>query len=89
MQQLIIFSSYALADSTKLGEFSGTEISFLIDNSGSLYSDEVFSGSEQNDPDFKRVDFANALIDKFAKKKKLSICSFKVYKNLCGIMFYD
>ncbi len=52
MQQLIIFSSYALADSTKLGEFSGTEISFLIDNSGSLYSDEVFSGSEQNDPDF-------------------------------------
>ena len=82
------FSSYALADSTKLGEFSGTEISFLIDNSGSLYSDEVFSGSEQNDPDFKRVDFANALIDKFAKEKNYQFAASKftkTYVELCSM----
>lgn len=38
-------------------------IFFLIDNSGSMYSEELCPGSEENDLNFKRVDFANGVID--------------------------
>ena len=55
---------YFVADSSKLTSNLSTELVFIIDNSGSMYSVDEFADSEENDPEFKRVDVVNDLIDK-------------------------
>ena len=58
------FGKYFVADSSKLTSNLSTELVFLIDNSGSMYSKDEYADSEENDPEFKRVDVVNSLIDK-------------------------
>jgi hypothetical protein len=55
---------YFIADSSKLTSNLSTELVFLIDNSGSMYSKDEYEDSEENDPEFKRVEVVNDLIDK-------------------------
>lgn len=55
---------YFVADSSKLTSNLSTELVFIIDNSGSMYSVDEYADSEENDPEFKRVDVVNDLIDK-------------------------
>ncbi len=57
-----------IADDNILGKSDELEIYFLLDNSGSMYSEEVFEGSDANDPDFKRVTFSQQLISKIGDK---------------------
>lgn len=54
---------YALCDTSILMNRGKTNIFFLIDNSGSMYPKELMQTSEENDVEFKRLDFANNLID--------------------------
>lgn len=54
---------YALCDTSILDQKGETNIFFLIDNSGSMYPKELCAGSEENDVEFKRLDFATNLID--------------------------
>lgn len=54
---------YALCSSEILVRKGKTNIFFLIDNSGSMYPEELCANSEENDVDFKRLDFAVNLID--------------------------
>ncbi len=54
---------YALCDSSILMQKGTTNIFFLIDNSGSMYPEELCANSEENDVEFKRLDFAVNLID--------------------------
>ncbi|MCM1524593.1 MAG: VWA domain-containing protein, partial [Ruminococcus sp.] len=54
---------YALCDTSILESKSETNIFFLIDNSGSMYPEELCANSEENDVEFKRLDFAVNLID--------------------------
>ncbi len=57
---------YALCDNSILMQnvqMGKTKIFFLIDNSGSMYPEELCQGSEENDVEFKRLDFAMNLID--------------------------
>ena len=54
---------YALCDTSILMQKGKTNIFFLIDNSGSMYPEEQCAGSEENDVEFKRLDFATNLID--------------------------
>lgn len=54
---------YALCDSSVLMRKGSTNIFFLIDNSGSMYPQELCANSEENDVEFKRLDFAVNLMD--------------------------
>lgn len=54
---------YALCDTSIIMRKGNTNIFFLIDNSGSMYPEELCAGSEENDVEFKRLDFAVDLID--------------------------
>lgn len=59
---------YCVIDSNKYAPDSGYDIMFLIDNSGSMYSAEDCKNSDENDVDFKRVDFVEQFIDNFPDK---------------------
>lgn len=54
---------YAVCDASVLMQKGATNIFFLIDNSGSMYPEELCANSEENDVEFKRLDFATNLID--------------------------
>ena len=54
---------YAVCDASVIMQKGSTNIFFLIDNSGSMYPDELCANSEENDVEFKRLDFAVNLID--------------------------
>ena len=52
------------------------DIALVIDNSGSMYSQEQCSGSAENDIDFKRVDMAKSLVEKAAQTTRFSCYTF-------------
>ncbi len=70
------FEKYFIADSSKLTSNLATELVFVIDNSGSMYSKDEYSNSEENDPTFKRVDVINDLIDKLKGNYKFGAGKF-------------
>lgn len=57
------FSKYTLGDQAVINADMGVQVMLLIDNSGSMYPEELCSTSEENDVDFKRIDMAKELID--------------------------
>lgn len=67
---------YFIADSSKLTSNLSTEIVFLIDNSGSMYSAEEVPGSEENDVDFKRVSVVNDFIEELQGNYKFGAGKF-------------
>lgn len=70
------FGKYFIADSSKLTSNLATELVFIIDNSGSMYSVDEYANSEENDPLFKRVDVVNDLIDKLQGNYKFGAGKF-------------
>ncbi|MDE7295577.1 MAG: hypothetical protein K2N72_14230, partial [Oscillospiraceae bacterium] len=74
---------YALFDRAVLMSTGETKIFFLIDNSGSMYPEELCAGSEENDVEFKRLDFAVNLIDMMGKDFKYGAGEFSGgYSNI-------
>lgn len=67
---------YFIADSSKLKTSLSTELMFVIDNSGSMYSKDMVEGSEENDTQFKRVDLSNRIIDKLKGDYKFGAGKF-------------
>ena len=67
---------FFIADSSKLTSNLSTELVFLIDNSGSMYSSEEVAGSEENDVDFNRVDVTKKLVDKLQGNYKFGAGKF-------------
>ncbi|MDE6593128.1 MAG: VWA domain-containing protein [Oscillospiraceae bacterium] len=77
---------YALFDRAVLLSTGETKIFFLIDNSGSMYPEELCAGSEENDVEFKRLDFAVNLIDLLGKDFKYGAGEFSGgYSNIVPI----
>ncbi len=77
---------YALFDRAVLMRTGETKIFFLIDNSGSMYPEELCAGSEENDVEFKRLDFAVNLIDMLGKDFKYGAGEFSGgYSNIVPI----
>lgn len=70
------FGTYLVADGSTIGEKSKTRIHFLIDNSGSMYSDELIPNSPENDVEFRRLDFAKDLIEKFDDDFSFAVSRF-------------
>lgn len=52
------------------------DIALVIDNSGSMYSQEQCAGSAENDIEFKRVDMAKSLVEKAAQTTRFSCYTF-------------
>ncbi|MGN1089123.1 MAG: VWA domain-containing protein, partial [Huintestinicola sp.] len=67
---------YALCDTAVLMQKKQTNIFFLIDNSGSMYPDELCANSEENDVEFKRLDFATNLIDMLGAEANYGAAEF-------------
>ncbi|MBQ8978504.1 MAG: hypothetical protein IJ080_01940, partial [Oscillospiraceae bacterium] len=77
---------YALCDASVVMQKGRTQIFFLIDNSGSMYPEELCSGSEENDVEFKRLDFATSLIDMIGEQAHYGAGEFSGgYKNIVPI----
>lgn len=56
---------YALVDSSLIDGDYNVNVFFLIDNSGSMYPEELCENSEENDVDFKRLDLTENIINEF------------------------
>lgn len=67
---------FFIADSSKMKDKVSTELMFVIDNSGSMYSKDMVDGSEENDTQFKRVDLSNRIIDKLKGDYKFGAGKF-------------
>lgn len=77
---------YLIANSTILKDSIETEIYFLIDNSGSMYSKELDESFDENDPNFRRVDLSVNLINKLSGSYKFGAGKFTFsYSNLSSL----
>lgn len=68
--------TYVVGVEKTVNDEATTRICFLVDNSGSMYPKEQCVTSSENDVDFKRLEFAKNLIDKFESHYQVGICKF-------------
>ncbi len=74
--QINELGTYVVGVEKTVNEQPTTRVCFLIDNSGSMYPVEQCPTSTENDVDFKRLDFAQSLIDKFDDDYQIGISKF-------------
>lgn len=75
-----------IADSSTMKSRLTTELMFVIDNSGSMYSKEQIAESNENDVNFKRLTTANKMIDKLKGDYKFGAGKFTFdYTNLAEL----
>lgn len=81
-----VLGKYFIADSSVLTSNLATELVFVIDNSGSMYSKAEVGNSEENDPEFKRVDVVNDLVDKLQGNYRFGVGKFTFeYKEIVNL----
>lgn len=56
------FSKYGLLDISLLGQQKTVNIMLVIDDSGSMYPEEMCEGSMESDVEFKRLDMVNSFV---------------------------
>ncbi len=77
---------YALGAGEYVEKEQKSRIFFLIDNSGSMYPEEQCPGSEENDVNFKRLDFASDVIDTLGDKAEYGAAQFTgTYTKLSSV----
>jgi hypothetical protein len=77
---------YFVAADGVIEKSAGLNIMFVIDNSGSMYSADEVDGSEENDLEFRRVDFAEDLIEAIGNDANFGVSKFTLnYKLLSEI----
>lgn len=77
---------YFIADSSKLTSNLSTELVFLLDNSGSMFSKDEYAKSEENDVEFKRVDVVNDIVDRLQGNYRVGVGKFTYeYKELAKL----
>ncbi len=67
---------YFLADETIVENDADTEILFVIDDSGSMYSKELVGPSMENDPEFKRLEMVRHLVDMMDENTHFMLSTF-------------
>ena len=78
------FSSYVVADKTKINTNQVVDIMFVIDNSVSMYTEKQMisrgynssSGAVGNDENFKRLSLSSQLVDMFTGNYKFGVAEF-------------
>lgn len=77
---------YFVADSSKLTSNLSTELVFLLDNSGSMFSKDEYAKSEENDVEFKRVDVVSDIVDRLQGNYRFGVGKFTYeYKELAKL----
>jgi hypothetical protein len=77
---------YFVAADDVITAAAGLNIMFVIDNSGSMYSASLVDGSEENDLEYRRVDFAQNLIETMGDEADFGVSTFTMtYKLKSGI----
>ena len=69
-------ATYMLGKVSAIGEAPVMRVQLLIDNSGSMYPEEMCRGSEENDVNFKRLDLSKNIIDMLADGSLVGISKF-------------
>lgn len=80
---------YFAADRTVFSTDSGTDVMFVIDNSGSMYPKNVVSGSEENDVEFKRIDLSENLVRAFDENTSCGVAKFTAQYSLVSALSPD
>jgi hypothetical protein len=81
---------YFAADKNYMSADGGTNIMFVIDNSGSMYPASLVSGSEENDLEFKRIAFAEDIIERVGDDVNFGVGKFTMqYNTLIGVTDND
>ncbi|MDY2848284.1 MAG: VWA domain-containing protein [Oscillospiraceae bacterium] len=77
---------YAVGVSEYMQQEYNNRIFFLIDNSGSMYPEALCPNSEENDVNFKRLDFANGVIDRLGDTSEYGAAKFTgTYSKLTSV----
>lgn len=74
--EIFKYGTYVVGVTETISEEADTRIHFLIDNSGSMYPQDIVPDSPENDVYFKRLDFAENLIEKFDESYSVAISKF-------------
>ncbi len=69
-------ATYMLGKVSAIGEAPIMRVQLLIDNSGSMYPEEMCAGSEENDVNFKRLDLSENIIDMLEEDSLVGISKF-------------
>lgn len=69
-------ATYLLGKSSIIGKAPVMRVQLLIDNSGSMYPEEMCAGSEENDVEFKRLDLSSNIIDMLSDDSLVGISKF-------------
>lgn len=69
-------ATYMLGRSSIIGEVPVMRVQLLIDNSGSMYPEEMCAGSEENDVEFKRLELSANIIDMLSDDSLIGISKF-------------
>lgn len=69
-------ATYLVGKTTIMGEEPVMRVQLLIDNSGSMYPEEMCHGSEENDVDFKRLDLSNNIINMLSDDSLVAVSKF-------------
>lgn len=80
---------YFAADRTLFSTDAGTDVMFVIDNSGSMYPKELVSGSEENDVEFKRIDLSENLLKAFGENTSCGVAKFTAQYTLVSPLSPD
>lgn len=77
---------YAVGVSEYMQQEYNNRIFFLIDDSGSMYPEALCPNSEENDVNFKRVEFANGVIDRLGDSAEYGAAKFTAtYTKLSSV----
>lgn len=80
---------YFAADRTLFSTDAGTDVMFVIDNSGSMYPKELVSGSEENDVEFKRIDLSENLLKVLGENTSCGVAKFTAQYTLVSPLSPD
>lgn len=80
---------YFAADKTVFSADPGTDVMFVIDNSGSMYPKAVVTGSEENDVEFKRIDLSENLLKAFGESTSCGVAKFTAQYSLVSPLSPD
>lgn len=83
---LLHYSKYALCNMDYINTNPTPQVLMVIDNSGSMYPEEMCEGSEENDVDFKRIDLAIKLVDMAHDEIEFGLAKFTAdYTLMCKL----
>ncbi|MBQ8806588.1 MAG: VWA domain-containing protein [Bacteroidaceae bacterium] len=77
---------YILCDGSMISADHKNQIMLLIDNSGSMFPEEMCEGSEENDVDFKRLEMAKSIIENISEDTYYGLGKFTgTYTHMAGL----